>query len=374
MINVIFFALLTCLAITDEYIPEKEVPSTSFSDTTIVSYTEKDYIKLSAEAINLNGDIYFRNPSTLIVIDSLLIVNDNSDYDIFSFINLTTKERIATFGNVGEGPDEIRSFAFTVDTDNHHRPYLDYLDWGARALNRIHLNRAIHNKGSISERILTLTSDFMMVQRVVQLNDSLFAGGFGIRDGMLFFKETNSGTISFTPFIPETEQTYNYHNIGMVYRGHMAVSFAKERIAVALENFNQVQIYDFNGKLLSVSQPKLYTPEFLVNENSGSNYYYYNGISVTKDRIIAGYYGVHRSKTRDLAMSSDGRIVDLRKGDTTGHPVSKIHIFDWDGNLLEKYILDSRLRAIAIDKTGTVLYGLDIYDDDNPIRKVRLSQ
>lgn len=354
---------------------ESEGYFTSDSDTTIVYHSEREYVKLSAEVIKMSDEVYFRNPILINIIDSLLIITDQNKNDVFSFISLVTESRIATFGKSGGGQDEIQSFAFSIDTDNHGKPFFDFLDWGSSALNRIHLDRLFDTQNTlnnITERVLTLTPDFMMAQRVSQLNDSVFVGGFGIRDGLLFFKNINSGKTKYLPFIPETESTYNYQNIGMVYRGHMAVNYSKERIAIALENFNQVQIYDFNGRLLSISQPKSYIPEYLVNENSSSNFHYYNGISVTKDRIFASHYGVQRSETRDLMMSSDGQVIDTRKGDKSDRPVSKIHIFDWDGNLLEKYELDSRLRAIAINKTGNVLYGLDIYDVENPIRKILL--
>jgi len=354
---------------------ESEGYFTSDSDTSIVYHSEIEYVKLSAEVIKMSDEVYFRNPILINIIDSLLIITDQNKNDVFTFISLVTENRIATFGKSGRGPDEIQSFAFSIDTDNRGKPFFDFLDWGSRALNRIHLNRLFDTQNTlnnITERVLTLTPDFMMVQRVAQLNDSVFVGAFGIRDGLLFFKNINSGKSKYTPFVPITESQFNYRDIGMVYRGHMAVNYSKERIAIALENFNQVQIYDFKGRLLSISQPKSYIPRFLTDETGSDNYIYYNGITITKDRIVASYYGVQRRETRDLMMSSDGQLIDLRKGDTSNRPVSRIHIFDWDGDLLEKFILDNRLNTIAIDKTGTVLYGLDIYDIENPIRRIRL--
>jgi hypothetical protein len=120
-----------------------------------------------------------------------------------------------------------------------------------------------------------------------------------------------------------------------------------KKIAAFMRFFPQLNILSINEHTDSINQvgyrfkEKPYINDFKISEKEP--YRYYTDVSVS-DEFIIGLYVEKKETEGDF--SSD-----------------KIHIYNWDGNLIAKFKLDHKILQIALNPTNQMLFIIDDYDE-----------
>ena len=96
-----------------------------------------------------------------------------------------------------------------------------------------------------------------------------------------------------------------------------------------------------------VTQPIFQLCKKIVNENSRV---YYNDIDVSDNYIYALYVNVNVNETLNEMLDDD----EVEE--------SEIHVFDWDGNFLMRYILEGYYESFTIDERNNRFYAVNPYD------------
>lgn len=123
----------------------------------------------------------------------------------------------------------------------------------------------------------------------------------------------------------------------------------RSRWAVVSRFADRLEIYHARGSLLAVGdRPFDFDPQDLTREDPGAVRFGYIDVATTDSRIYALFSG----RTRAEGQANYG---------------GRIHVFDWDGRLLDVWELDTRLIALAVTPDDGHLYGVS----HHPVPAVR---
>ena len=313
---------------------------------------ESEFIRLTR---NFEQDLNKRliEPYFCDVSDTILVVTENKlENTQFKFFSTVSGKFLGSYGKKGEGPGEISYLPTMIHQDFIKNEGLIFLDWGKKRISKIRVESMLERVDFIPQQYYVLHSDLIFAQRVMYLNASTVVGFGGVRQGRLYVSNIRTDETTFTEFIPDPGFTVSERNIGYAYFGYFSISSANKRIVTTSRYFNQLEIYDYNLNLLSVIRNE---NEFeiqidtkgLVNENSRV---YYNDIDVSDNYIYALYVNVNVNETLNEMLNDD----EVEE--------SEIHVFDWDGNFLMRYILEGYYESFTIDERNNRFYAVNPYD------------
>ena len=315
----------------------------------IVTYiSDSDFLSESVLNPNslkeINKSIF--KPTFLDVSDSLLLIVDDTEEEKLKFFSTSHHRLKGSFGNTGEGPDEISGPLFMVHSALDEGGKITMLDWGKKQLTQMFIQKILAGDkpaGDKAESKLTflLPPELIKVQRAAFIDSNRVVGMGGLEQGKLFVHNITSDSTSFSSFTPEDPGFWaeNIRGMGYIYFGHFVINNALEKIAVISRRFKRIEIYDFSLNLLSVTSFGKETDQTELGENgkirSDETIYYYSDIDHNEQYIYALHHG---EKVKQFYQTD--------KGEST-----EIHKFDWDGNPLEKITLNnSDIRFLSVDE------------------------
>ncbi|MDR9417937.1 BF3164 family lipoprotein [Gracilimonas sp.] len=343
MISQIHFKVLLvvictlCISCNNETEEDSVISESDFQET--------EHLESIAPDIE-NADEFF-DPRFIDVSDSLLIVLDNTNSDIFKFYRLDDFSLVGTFGNQGEGPGEISFPAFINHGGFKADEEFEFLDWGRKTISRYSLDQVLNNDQAVPIFEYMLPPDLIRIQRGMFIENGKYIIGLaGMREGKLAKVDTKTDSIvAIAPFTPFLEEAINHRSVGLIYSGEMTANEEKQRILVTTRRFKILEIFDYDLNLIRDTR-------FEANPGTGSA----NEIVNTTEETLYHYNDV---------TYTDSLIYTLHEGNTSGNYIkgeslndSEIHVFDWDGNPVKKYKVDIVLSQIAIDKNNNRIIGL----------------
>jgi hypothetical protein len=312
---------------------------------------------LNGNVVDLNGII--GNPFQILLLDSLLIINEGRNDNLLFLYNLNTGNLHSEFGNVGDGPDEFSPplrIALAADKRmlyiNERRKFKFreyYLD------DRFKMN-LVNEFGPFSPEIQILN----------KFNDDLFLAVGIFEEGRFRFYDKNLDEISSfgsfpdIPIITANQQVENKigNDVkGMIFQVRLGIKSDKTKIAVAHSLTGILEVYEVSGNTtVKVSQQSVSKSVELKHYSSG------NILQATLD-------DAHPRGYSDIYTSED-YIYLLYSGQVQGNmenthlPRTSIHVFDWDGNHKWQYELDRQVSCFTINSGGEKLYAVS--DEANP--------
>ena len=293
-----------------------------------------------AASRHLTGSILYRSPelalpAALAVVGDRLVVGDNYADRSLRVLRRSDGSVERTFGRKGRGPREFETILSLDALDSAGRllaydPTLQRVTW-------IDLETDFDGDRWVADRSVTLRAPAMVL--ATAWADDGFMGVGAFTDARLA-RLTPSGrlvrTTGAAPVVPETVTPQAWTR---AYQSRLKARPDGRRLAVAARFADRVEIYDGEGRLTAVGDRTFgFEPDDLRTEDPGAVRFGYLDLAVTDSRIYALFSG----RTRDEG--------DAFLGD-------RIHVFDWDGRLVDVWALDARLMAIAITPDGTRLYG-----------------
>lgn len=329
----------------------------------IEDFTYKN--ELSGEHIQAEN-IY--SPFSITSLDSLLIVTEDDavENEIIKIFDQRDYENISYYGRRGDGPGEISGMPSIISSYNSE--YLSYFDFERKRVSNIAMEKILSGEHYTEPDDYHLFSpDKMMLQRAHLIDDYLVIAGTGMQEGKLLFHNPEKDTSLYKPFTPDySDIDFLPHNVGIVYSSSKGVSHNNERVAVFNHRFPQFEIYDFNGRIRAKiefddgSEPKFsdqQTPLYSETMN------YYKDVEVTEENIYALYQG-----EKQVTIYGDAPDVQGEPREPDHDAInSEVHVYSWDGEPQERYILDRYIRKIAVNEHKNSLIGLDPNSLEKPL-------
>ncbi|MDX1674759.1 MAG: BF3164 family lipoprotein [Longimicrobiales bacterium] len=241
-----------------------------------------------------------------------------------------------SFGRRGRGPREFET-VMSIDVLDPagrlmlHDPMLQRVTW-------VDLAADFENGEWVADRSLTLTANAMVLEAGWTPDGLLGIGAFtGGRlahlgpDGHLV-RTSGSPTVRAAEVSPSVWRRS--------YQARLSSDPDRTRWAVAHRFADRIDIYDARGEWIAPAhRVHGFGPEDLREEDPGRVRFGYIDVTATDRRVYALFSG--RTRAEGAANAGD-----------------RVHVFDWDGRLIEVWTLDARLLALAIDPAESTLYGI----------------
>jgi len=336
------FFVIVLLSCNDKKNNNNIVTYISNSDFTTESVLKPNSLKEINEAI-------FK-PTFLDINDSLLLIVDDTEEEKLKFFSTSDHTLKGSYGNTGEGPDEISGPLFMVHSGLDEDEKVTMLDWGKKLLSQRSVQKKSAGDKSESNLTFLLPPELIKVQRAAFIDSNRVLGMGGIEQGKLFVHHISNDSTVFSPFIPNDPsfESKNTRGMGYIYFGHFVINNTLEKIAVVSRRFKRIEIYDFSLNLLSVTSFGKETDRTEVGENGSirtdRTIYHYSDLDQTGQYIYALYHG---EKGKQIYQTDEGESAE-------------IHKFDWEGKPVEKITLkNSDIRFLSVDDKNNHIYGLN---------------
>lgn len=305
---------------------------------------------LISRSIDINENILM--PTKIFAIEDKLVIFDHTKNDIFKVFKLPNLEFIFSYGNIGKGPDEFSS----IDPNSMKKidNKLCFLD-----------NHTIKWLSVGNDKMAITKSKIIRIEqaptnRLLLLNDSIYLAdafyGDKIKDEFQLINLNKKKVIrQFGDFPNEKIDFKNEIEKYLAYMKASASNLNNDKFISFYLYFNRLKIFNNSGRLLK---------EVVVNSNHSkfkpderNNNIIYRVEPYTTDEFIY-VLNIEQSKK------------DFESEISTFMP--KLEIWNWQGELLDKYFLDKPIIAFTISEDNSKLYGTsilkmnEIYEFDLP--------
>lgn len=305
---------------------KNEVENPFCDKTTVVESNEK-FTVLDANIL-VSGDS-LPHINDIIVIDTLLIADmDDNNTRIRIFSNSNGELR-GKYGKSGRAQNEYTKGMGFIKQSGLTKLYLKDVNKGSISI--LDINSLLTDTTNILPREIR---SFPRVLNAFISNDSILiyeheiSGSYAVASQNINMGFTNWDEILYTP----TDDAFNN------YHSYMVFCDKKHKLVSAMRFRNQINFFDTNTKdrkSVIVNSHK----EKYINNNEGHQYYC--SISANENNIFALY---------------------MNQSDEDSYEVVKpmeIHVFDWNGNFISKYMVKEYIVRIAVDEKGNI-YGRDL--------------
>jgi hypothetical protein len=295
------------------------------SVTKQISLEEFDILK-PVRALRMNSSSY--------------MIQDGQRKDIFNFVNSNSK-KIAKGGCFGNGPQEFTSIGNIQKQGDNVIVY----DISHKRLSKIEV---------LSDNVLTMqemrnidTKNTLFMTHCIDSN--LIASGI-FKDYWLMHMgkdDTICSTIDF-PYFDELKNTPPMQKSILYLSTLIANSPNKKKIVAVTQKHGVIAFLNYNDNQLlkSYKQLKYYAPKFQILE--GGN------IAFSKDNKT-GFCSVDCDDTYVYTLYS-GRTSN--EHGMLNHHCENLLVYDWEGNPIKRYLLDTPLYSMQYDKKNHIIYGI----------------
>ena len=284
---------------------------------------------LNLKALTLPYELLM--PTRMLATSDQLIVYQRKGDDVLISINISDDIQQKVIGRKGRGPKEFTSI--DVQSLKPTNNGFVCMDAGGK-LNEVIMgddieitSRHISTYGHPQNGII-LKSGFLSANIVNENSEYIFYTEDSDEPAFLFdypdWTEDKAQPLSFT------------------YMKNMVSHPTEDKFAAFYINFRKLRILDSQGKLhydIDVQVPN----EFPV----------YSSDSPRRNLAYASY--PYASDQYIYALCLNTHIMDM---------LPEIHIWDWNGNLKKRLILDNHIDILAVDEDKSVLYGINVNSAD----------
>lgn len=259
---------------------------------------------------------------------------------------------LGNLGRRGQGPGEFESL-WSVDIVSQDPPVIWAYDLNQLRMTRVNLDSLLspeeHEPSTIKFQIgFTPTSPYVAGDSLV------ITPGFLPEPARLAYLNADDGTFVRTvgPAFSNPDDV-PWGVLHHAYQSKMAVHPDGQKAALVYRYTDRVEILTLDGSLTHVARgPVVDGPTFDVGTMSGEP------VMATKGGTLSAYSDV---------VCTDQRIYALYVGRYRNQPGSDfaatVHVFDWNGELVDILRLDRWTTAIGIDTSGTTLYTTSPYPE-----------
>lgn len=301
-----------------------------------------DAIQLKGQTIQIDNNML--NPMGMCISDEKLIIFDDVQSGLFKVFNIPELAYEFSWGSRGKGPEE-----FLVINNNYIRSFrteLELLDNGI--LKRL----AIMNDRLKIKSIKRLPIMENPINGLQRINDSIyFADNFfsdGSNEHLIINVNTGKILNKFGNYPNGNLKIKDNHERYQIYHKSSISDPASDKFVVFYTYFGKIKIYNNTGELIKSIILDDKEIEMVSLEKREQNKTYFALPYATKN-----YFSILRINKTDEEIVKD-----------INNYKPELLIWDWNGNLINRYKLDKPLTRYAISEKYQKLYGTFIMKDD----------
>lgn len=333
----------------DDVYTTQFISENSFPDSILLKPVEAD---------DINEHLLY--PNVIHIFDStLVVIEKNIDDEFIKFFSTSDFSPVGNFGSRGEGPNEYSNILHHVVQirDIPGVATSNIFDWQNKRITSL--------KNVISNQTITanypeyiLPPELMLAQRATFLNDSTVIGMGGLSEGILFWADIKTDSVSYLPFFFKKNENLSYHEIADLYRGEFAVDKEKKRIVLTTKRFPQFFLLDLNGNLEKVIQYDVDDDPIIKSEYDRK--LYFKDIKISDKYIYLTYLNL---------SSEEMEYIYKNYKEVKGEKIyTEIHVFNWDGEPIRKLLLeDVFVQFIEIDEKHNRIFAIDTFSEKLPL-------
>lgn len=288
-------------------------------------------------------------PSSICVFDSIIMITDYTENPRFHFYNKKTLNKIGQYGLIGKGPeefDEPECNCQTFKKSNSKDEFIMIYEFGYGLIHEVNLSSILRNEKSSKINKFYLNPEIYNADNVYFINDSVF-GEATDNKNVKYFKSSlknpksfnKLGVVNNNEFLSKLpiEDKVNLD------RSYMAFSKDNNKFIAAYLRYNKIKILDtqLNEKFtILYGESENEIKKF--NLSSPQNIFYFKRPFAGKQYFYVPYIG--------------------EKNEVSTTP-KEIHVFDYNGNPVNRYILDTPIRFFTVDEKQKKLYVITGQDD-----------
>jgi hypothetical protein len=283
-------------------------------------------------------------PTDVEVMGGSLVIADDFAERSLSVMRRSDGGIERSFGGKGEGPREFES-AWSIDVIDPSGEFM-VLDLALQRVTWVDLEADFEDGVWVGDRSLRLKAETMLMETSWTPDGMLGLGFF--RQGRLGHLDRQGALLRTTGPTPMDGREVPPEVRQQAYQSKLKPNPSRTRFAVATRFADRLEIYDAAGTLVAEgARPYEFEPVYGA-ERSGRTTSMTSG-----DQTRFGYL--------DLATTDD-RIYALFSGRTRAEGRANygntLHVFDWDGRLVDVLTLDEYVIALAVEPSGGTLYGI----------------
>ena len=286
-----------------------------------------------------------KRPVHIYTIDSFLVlINMRTDLFIDRY-NLNTLEKTGEYISFGNGPDEMIAPKHVIVQDSD----VCILDRGKQKLAIYNKFDFCHNQSPVLKKTINF-KDFVSNIQLLK-NGTIVTTIQSPEHQRLSFFNLNGEFIETKgeyPIIKNNELNTIQKMAG--YECSIVANEEKDKIFVAYNYTDLIEIYDMKGNLITRKQgPEGFFPSIIIHNNGNEQ-----TIGFEKGKSKDGYFSPIAYKNEIYVLYS-GKIYDPDNYDFNN---DFLFVFDWDGNPIRIYNLDTPIFSFTIDPKTDRLYGI----------------
>lgn len=330
----IIFSLFSC----------SERPVSYFAGNACKSIILKD-------SLILNGEIIVRDIFGAIdieVVDGYVVLITPRKENVFCVYNLQG-DSLSAFGVRGNGPNDLVNCRLNGQREIEGGNALMWInDVSSARLNRLNITQSVVRGSCLFDKII---STYPMSMNAFFISDSLIlAENMG---------QDNFHMISYNPLLNKeisSEQLYSpsvKEGVFSYYKSAWRISNDKNRMVSVMFSINEVNFWNrYTGSRFSCSIGPFVPIDKLVDEKTQLEKQTYYCDVKTTDRFV---YALYMNQSHDIAYLEEKPM--------------EVHVFDWDGQFVKRFILPQYILGIAVDADDKMIYGLE---EDSAIYKYNI--
>lgn len=314
-----------------------EIKSFSYDDVPSTKH-------LIGKKIKVEGMLF---PMVILNLKDYLVVSEYSADTMFHIIEKKSMNIINKMGILGRGPGEIGKtlHLFSADSPN------EFWTYQAEVKKVDRFNIAI---GSVfSEESLQFKDKMFLVSNIIFSSDStymtLLVDG---NDKFVEFNESREVINTYDTWDHMLEGDMPYSIISSIHQGMINVSRDKQYYTLASLGLDRIEVLNRNtGKVTSIRGPLNHIPKFTIDYSPG-----YPMPLVDDKTSIYAYLNTVSGENSFYALFSGVGVLEVNRG--TDKFCNTIIVFDYEGNVEARYILDTSISYMALDENERKIYGL----------------
>ena len=313
----------------------------SHSDITFENIIELEGENLILEDIPLV-------PEALHIDDNSLLVLDIGGDNYFKVYSLSDFKLQGNYGPKGYGPGEI---GYQPELSFFNEDTIEFFDFQKSSISRI----LIQETPPKVETIQVLHPDLIEAQQAIRLFNHLIAGSGSLYGNMYFF-DTKTKTINFSPFL-EITKTLPEQHINIFNEGEVTSTPDRKKIIYASRYFEHFDIFNYRGnKEYTYSNASLENQVFMKNSRI---YYdntnlYYSTTYATESHFYLLYLGGNSYNNLLNKIETNEFTCEIQQFSLTGSPKNC-------------YIIDIPIKAFCVDEENNRIIGINPLSEGMPL-------
>ena len=303
-----------------------------------------------SQSLSPKKDFYV-NEDSIAIIEGLscdgknLIVNDYHSGCCYTLFDKKSGEYIAGFGTIGQGPAELPSPCYGYLTESGFTVFDDQ----TRIVMKYSLDslRNSRKKDGSPVRLAQYKIPEAQISKLIAIDDTtlLCAGTYKSRYQYLLFNKNDSVLDYGVDVYNAADSAFQTYTRYLSNQGNLVMNPEKHTFAGSINFSSNIDFFEIvNNKIELIKSLRLGDP---INKPVNEEGIYYVDLT---ENTQTGYIDLSATSKYVYALYSDKKMYENnRKSDT-------VLVFDWDGNPIKKYSLDTDAYYIAVDSTQQSLF------------------